>query len=77
MVNNARHFCVVWSGPPGVVQTVSDAPDFSRSFLAYLEVTRLPEPPLSSRALSVTGFGLPLFLVLNLTNTIGFKSVVF
>ena len=47
-----------WSSPHCLSLTMF----YGLKFFTYLEVTKLPDPPLSSRALTVTGFGL-LFLV--------------
>ena len=65
---------VVVMGPAGAVQTVDEDDFFFRSFFVNLEWMREPEAPLSSRHLTVTGFGFPK-LVLNLTKVIGLKSL--
>ena len=65
---------VVVIGPAGVVQTVDEDDFFFLSFFVNLELMREPEAPMSSRHLTVTGFGFPK-LVLNLTKVIGLKSL--
>ena len=75
MVNAAWHFVEVFNALPGIVHTCFELVFFKRSFLVNLSVTRLPDPPLSRRARSVTGLALPN-RVLNLTNTMGLRSPV-
>ena len=61
--NSAFTLCWVVMHPPGVVHTVLAWLCFCGfKCFTHLEVTKLPEPPLSSRALTMTGLGLP-FLV--------------
>jgi len=77
MLNCALTFWLVRISPPGVVHTALELLDFlSLSFFTDFSVTRDSEPPLSSRALIVTGLGFPNE-VLNLTKVIGHKSAVF
>ena len=75
MVNCTLHLVLVLSAPPGVVQTVLALLTFVRSLLVNCSVTKLPEPPLSSKARRVTALALPC-RVLSLTNTMGLRSSV-
>jgi len=76
MVNLILHFEVVFKAPAGVVQVVWCEVLIVHNFFANFSSIRVPEPPLSSRALIVTGLGLPCH-VLSVTKTMGFKSSIF
>jgi hypothetical protein len=70
------HFLEVVSSPPGVVQTVLDPGRLLiRNFCACWLAIMLPDAPVSSRHLSVTGLALPK-RELNLTYAKGRTSFV-
>ena len=59
--------------PATVFHFCLEDPSIRGSLAANFSVTRLPEAPLSTKALMRTGFGFPFSLVAKFTHTTGFK----